>query len=349
MRSHAKSTLWSTLFFALLGLMWCGYVAFPTANPAPCATSGCALFRDTKVAGLSLWWVGGAYFFTLAVTCLRGNRALARFLASLALCLDTALLIIMFLTAPCFDCLVVAVLMACCYSTARKPGDGWFNTGDTRPSFLLPVWFGLFLGNAVLATNEQMPLYAMGNTRTSEVSLYFSPSCPACREAMLSLGNSAALYPVEEREGDMEAIIRLGNLLKNNVRVEEALRRSRDPNEPTPYLAFYERWALEMKLMRNKASLLRQGFRALPLIQVNGMPGHKPTPIDRAPVPPAHSGAAGEGPVYDISPPAAAPSPSLDQQSWGNGSLDANNGLPDFLNEPGGLNQCGGESAVPCD
>ena len=87
MRSHARIP-WSTLVFALLGLFWCGFVAFPTANPPPCLTSGCALFRYGRVAGLSLWWVGGAHFFLLTILCLRGNRILARGLAMVALFVD---------------------------------------------------------------------------------------------------------------------------------------------------------------------------------------------------------------------------------------------------------------------
>lgn len=343
MRSQSKSTPWSTLFFALLGLAWCGYVAFPTATPPPCSTSGCALFRDSKFAGLSLWWVGGAYFFLLAVICLRGNRHLARMLAGLALFLDALLLVIMFLTAPCFDCLVVAAVMGCCYFSLRPSAnpEGWFTAGEASTSLLLPIWFGLFLGNAVLAANEQLPLYNMGNRRTVEVSVYFSPSCPACREAILSLGNAAALYPVEESEGDREAFMRLQGMLKAGVPMRDALERCLNPEEPVPPLPFYERALLQVHLLRNKASLLRQGFRALPLIQINGMPGSASrTSLES-------SASAPRRGAQSVEQQRTVPAiPDRDIPAF---EADHPEAMPDFLSEPGELRQCGGDNAEPCD
>jgi hypothetical protein len=161
----------------------------------------------------------------------------------------------------------------------RSAGDGLFVAQQT-PSLLLPVWFGLFLGNAALAANEQILLFSMGNTRSSEVRVYFSPSCNACRSAILALGNTATLYPVEENDGDMDSIIRLAALLKANVPLREALPRSISPDEPVPHLPLYRRMFLSAQLVRNKAMVLRQGFRALPLIEVNGMPTGKAAPLE---------------------------------------------------------------------
>ena len=285
MRARTSPTPWSALFFALLGLIWCGYIAFPTGNPTPCATSGCAIFRDSKIAGISLWWVGGAYFFLLAIVCLRGNRPLAWLMARVALFLDSLLLVAMFLTAPCSDCLIVALFFGLTFFALRPTTDGWF-TEEPKPSLLLPIWFGLFLGNAVMAGNEYLPNYVLGNTGASEVRVYFSPSCPSCREAILSLGNAAALYPVEEKAGDSDAIIRLAALLKANVPMQEALARSLDPQEPVPSISLFGRAVLSIQLVRNKSVVMRQGFRALPLIQVNGMPGRKPAPLEEPPTPP---------------------------------------------------------------
>ena len=360
MRSQSRSIPVSTLFFALLGLIWCGYVAFPTATPAPCATSGCTLFRDAKFAGLSLWWVGGAYFFLLAILCLRGSRHLARHLALLALFLDSILLVIMFLTAPCFDCLVVAAIMGCCYFTVRhasSSADGWFTSEELRPSVLLPIWFGLFLGNAVLAANEQLPLYSVGNKTSNEISVYFSPSCPACREALLSVGASAALYPVDEGPGDVDSIIIFISLLEAKVPIAQALERSLDPKEEVPDLSLLERAQLGMRLLRNKASLLRHGFRSLPLIQINGMPGHKPTAMDgstrprRAQSAPA---AAPQAPYSDpqtgsyLPPDVSAPISRHDAPPPSRG-VSGGDMLPEFLQAPGELRRCGGDTAEPCD
>ena len=336
MRTQASSTPWATFFFALLGLIWCGYMAFPTANPAPCVTSGCELFRDARIVGVSLWWVGGAYFFLLAILCLRGNRNAVRILAMLALSADAVLLVVMFFTAPCFDCLVVAAIVGLCYYTSLQPAPGsWFTGTAAKPSILLPVWFGLFLGNAVLMADEQIPLYALGNTRTSEVRVYFSPSCKACRDAVSALGDTAVLHPVMESEEDFDSIVRLAALLRDNVPAHEAILRSINESEPTPILAPHELAILRLQLLRNKARLMRQGFRAVPLVQVNGWPGERGAGASpRGQIPPELSTApyeAGDFAVPD--------------------HLQHINALPlpGFLLNPDVLEQCGGDRAVPCE
>lgn len=338
MRSQAKSTPWATLFFALLGLIWCGYVAFPTANPAPCATSGCALFRDGKIAGISLWWIGGAYFFFLAVLCLRGKRNLARICAALALFADAVLLIIMFLTAPCFDCLVVAALIGLCYYFLKPSADGWFSGSEVKSSILLPVWFGLLIGNSVLALNEQLPLHSLGNTRSSEIRVFFSPSCGACREALRSFGNAAALYPVMEKEDDFDSIVRFAALLKANVPVHEAILRSTNDKEPVPLLGLYDRSVLRLQLLRNKAALMRQGYRMLPLVLVNGWSGEKMSGGERS--------QTRQSPSQSALPQGAA---SYGENGFGALEHPHPAGpLPDFLSDPDApLEQCGGEK--PCD
>lgn len=297
---------WSSLLFALLGLAWCGYILFPSSNPVPCATSGCVLFRDGFISGVSLWWVGGLHFFLLALVCLRGNRSLARFMALAALFLDSLLLVVMLFTAPCFDCLVAAVFLGLTYYCLCYGGDGWFVT-QQAPSLLLPVWFGLFLGNALLTANEQIPLHTLGNARSTDVRIFFSPSCEACRSAILMSGNAAALYPVEEQSGDLDSILRLRSLLKSNVPMREALARSLRPDEPVPHLPFYERLFLSAQLMRNKAVILRQGFRALPVIQINGMPVDR-TPPEKIREPGSRPG-EGRGNAPNDSAPHPAPPP----------------------------------------
>ncbi len=270
-----------------MGLAWCGYIAFPTGSPAPCLTSGCALFRDSRVAGISLWWIGGAYFFLLTIICLRGLRGTARIFARIALFLDCLLLLVMFLTSPCVDCLVVAVFFALTFFSLRpKGGDNW-NAETPSPSLLLPIWFGLFLGNAALALNEYVPQWAIRNEQNTETRIYFAPSCPACRDALVTYGNIAALYPVEEKPGDLEAVIRLEHLLKTGVPMRTALTRSLDTAEPLPPISETERIVYSVLLLRNKAAVLRQGFKALPLIQVNGMPAGAHPPAESATPPPA--------------------------------------------------------------
>ena len=313
---------WGVLFYSLLGLAWCGYVAFPIGSETPglCATSGCLLLRDFALAGISLWWAGGVYFFLLAVLCLRGAWRLVWIFSRLALFLDAALLLVMFFTGPCVNCLVAGIFFGLTAFAARPAPGGWFLEAPPQP-LLLTLWLGLFLGNVVLAVNESVPYLALGNTARQEVRLFFSPSCPTCREALVALGPEAALYPILEQEGDLEAILRLSALLDAQVPMSEAVARCRDPGEPVPELSLLRRLILEIHLLRNKILLLRQGVDSLPLIQINGLPGA--VSGGNAPLPANGSGAP--------------------DRSGGEGRI------PDFLRDLSTLNRCPQGSAKPCD
>ena len=333
--SQSTSIPWSALFFTLLGLAWCGYIAFPSGNAASlCETSGCMLFRDGKIAGIPLWWVGGAYFFVLAIICLRGARLLAWRLSRLALFLDTLLLLLMYFTGPCIDCLIVAMFFALTCFALRPRAGGWFQEEPAFP-LLLPIWLGLFLGNVCLAANEAIPPVVMGNTANKEVRLYFSPSCPACREALLALDHTASLYPVKEKDEDVDAILRLNAFLNAGLPMDEALARSLDPQEAVPPLSAPKRLLFELQLLRNKAAVLRQGFNSMPLILINGMPGApaKARPADAAG---QYGGAVPPAPEVGITP--------HDPQGAAPG-----NGMPDFLRDAATLGRCPQGSTDPCN
>ena len=327
-----------TLLFALLGLAWCVYISFPADTPAPCATSGCELFRDSKIGGVSLWWVGGAFFFVLSALCLRGKSFLAARLLALAIFLDAILLIIMFFTAPCLDCLVVAACMGLSLLCLQLPHSEYIPQKKGHP-FLLAIWFGLFLANAVLAANENIPAYTVGDAQTTDVRLYFSPSCPACREAVASLAGKATLYPVEEKEGDFEAVLRFEALLQDhNLTYEEALSKSLDPLTPVPEISLTRQLELRVQMLRNKAAVFGQGFRALPLIVINGMPGFGQAERDKP---------VGQKPAAEES----LLAPETDSLRVPD-STTSNTGIEDmsdFLNSTDNLGQCSQRSAIPCD
>jgi hypothetical protein len=272
----------------------------------------------------------------MAVLSLRGKRVAARLLAISALAADGVLLFIMFFTAPCFDCLVVAVFIGLIYYSLRGMPDGWFLM-PSGPSLLLPVWFGLFLGNCVLAADEMMPRHILGD-KNAEVSIFFSPSCPACRAALASIGSASALYPVAEEPGDAERIIKFAAFLRAGLSAGEAAERSIDPDQAVPEYSLFDRALLSVQLMRNKSALLRQGVRSLPLIRINGMPGFGATSLEKRGGRSEDEGrpqaaSDGEAPPQRTSPPLRNDEGRLQ---------------PDFLRELDNFGRCGGEAAEPC-
>jgi hypothetical protein len=279
----------------------------------------------------------------MALLSLRGKRIAARLLAMSALAADSVLLFIMFFTAPCFDCLVVAAFIGLVYYSLRGEPDGWFLM-PSGPSLLLPVWFGLFLGNSVLAADEMLPRHILGD-ENAEVSIFFSPSCPACRAALASIGSAAALYPVAEEADDTDRIIKFASYLREGLSAGDAAERSMDPAQPVPEYSLFNRAVLAVQLLRNKSALLRQGVRALPLIRISGMPGFGATSLEKRDGrseeekrPPAATGGDKTG---TEPPPAATQTPPPPREH--DGRLQ-----PDFLRDLDNVGKCGGNAAEPC-
>lgn len=270
------ATPWATIFFALLGLLWCGYIAFPTSFDTNCVTTGCAITRSFSIGGISLWWIGGAYFFLLIVLCLRGKLFFAWRLSQLALVLDAVLLLVMFFTGPCFDCLVVALFIGLTSWLARPRANGWFR-GGSAPSlmFVFPLWFGLLLGNSIVGVNEALPRWVIANQNSdSIIRVYFAPSCPWCREAVKVLGarEKALLYPVLEDENDFDALLRFERYVINGMPVDEAIDKCLEEGGPVPKISLTRRLGMHIQLLRNKSFLLKHPVRSMPLIEINGMP-----------------------------------------------------------------------------
>ncbi len=296
-----KSTPWGATFFALLGLLWCGYVAFPISKP-PCTLSGCSLFQDGKIFGISLWWIGGAFFFVETILCLRGMRFLAYQLARLALFFDCILMLIMFFTAPCSYCIIVAVFLALTYFCLRIPGGNGGLRDKARFGMLLfPVWCGLMLGNTVLLVDEFTPRWSIAGDEAAEVSIYFSPSCKYCHNAMLAAEGKARLYPIVRDEGDLEAVLRLEHLLSQHVPMAEALERAMSADEPVPPTSAFKRLiSLPIQLLRNKTYVFKHGHGMLPLVVISGGPGAETVARPSASPQPSSESSPGREPSSEV-------------------------------------------------
>ncbi len=106
---QSREILTGPLCIALLAAAFCIWSAFGNAVNF-CAATGCLLYQDFTVGGISLWWLGTGSFAALGLLALLGAAAPGRLLAGLTLLGDICLLLLMALTAPCVSCLVAAVL-----------------------------------------------------------------------------------------------------------------------------------------------------------------------------------------------------------------------------------------------
>lgn len=266
---HRLPVSWLGVCIALAGAVYCGLQAAPLPVSIPCPGTGCHLFQDFTVHGISLWWAGVAYFALMAVLCVRRATTACLFLATLALILDAVLLIIMLGTAACIACLGGALLIGLLFLSIRRHA---FNKTIPGPgvSIVFMAWAGLFIAAGAAAGAELISPWRMHGPENAERRVYFSPSCPACRDAITVFAGTAAFMPVVERDSDYAAIYRMQKAVDQGKTMADALAEAEKGTDDEP-LSLHA-LIMRFKLLRNKAEILRLGFDRLPLIMTAGMP-----------------------------------------------------------------------------
>ena len=308
---------WSSTCIALVGVVYCAIQVAPVPVPVPCPGTGCQLFQNFAFYGVSLWWIGVTYFAFMALACLRRANLAALFIAAAALIADTILLAIMLMTAACITCLGAGLLIALLYLSLRSHCR--YNTSSSKglPIALL-IWSGLFIAAAASAATEGLAPWRIAGTETAERRVYFAPSCPACRDAVKTFSDSAAFIPLAEEDSDNPAIYTMHKGIQNGLSPAEALETAMQAkrNGTLAEPSFPDSLIFRLRLIRNKADVLRLGFRQLPLIMINGMPQNS----------------------HDNSTPQSSSQPVAHPPS---------SALPPELFAP--LNSCGDASPEPCD
>lgn len=260
--TKTRGFLSAPFFVALLGAAFCVWSA--RGNDVNfCVTTGCALYQDFRVAGLSLWWIGCGSFALLALLALLGLANAGRRLAALFLLGDVCLLLLMVLTAPCVNCMAAACFFAVVYALFRR-GDlasaSQKNDPPTGKSRLLCVWFFLFMINVALVARSWLDVWPiLEDTDQPRQRVFFSPSCPHCVKSVNALSGNVetAFYPVAENDADLFKIANMERLLNEGASVAEALDKSLEI-EDKGFIASLrpDLILLKFRLLRNKARVL---------------------------------------------------------------------------------------------
>ena len=277
---RARPVLVQPLLMALLGLAFCVWSAFGN-DINFCVTAGCTLYQDTTVGGISMWWFGAGAFGLLGTFALAGAVGLGRFCSALALLGDICLLALLAATAPCLLCLIAAIFFALTYRAFRRsvqPQAGLGRpAGNIAPSILLVVWTLLFIVNAGSVVRSQNDVWPLLDDETdAAVHLYFSPSCPSCREAVEALSGrvDVAFYPLAEGEIDVHKTQAMENLLGKGMSMAEALADVQNVAVPEGLWDKIrpELWFLRLRLLRNKAHVFGAGSSKVPFVEFRGLP-----------------------------------------------------------------------------
>lgn len=278
------------LIASLVGLSFCLWIALaPTleTNAADCAATGCTLYKDISIAGISLWHIGAVAFAGLSFCAIRGYANIAYIASACMLAGDVVLLALMAFTAPCTNCLIVAALFAVTFWLFR--GEDEFQnttsfvsnqntTGPSDCSYLLCVWTLFFFANCLAAVNERMEPWIIHGPDNAPMRIYFSPSCPSCREAIRTYatsGTSIAFLPVAEDDADIYAIATLQEELEQGKNFFPAFRYATNESNVKKELPWGTYLHLQWQVLRNKVRFYASGSTTLPLIQMHGMPKRK--------------------------------------------------------------------------
>lgn len=274
----SREILTGPLCIALPAAAFCVWSAFGN-DVNVCLSASCALYQDFTLNGISLWWVGTGTFALLALLALLGTSAAGRLLAGLALLGDICLLLLMALTAPCVSCLVAAVFFALTYLGFRQAEQRQARGRGHAPrrSVLLLVWLLLFTVNMGAVVRSHAAIWPITEgAEDATVRMFFSPSCPSCREGIdiLSGHVDVAFYPLAENDNDVYRVAQMRRLLDTGANLADALSRSLNVTPPRGLAALSPDllW-LRFRMLRNKAHVFSAGAQTVPFFEYHGLPG----------------------------------------------------------------------------
>lgn len=266
------------LILAVLGLLYSLFLSFDLGQELLCLSSGCAVVRDFKIYGFSPWWGAALIFVGIAILCFLRLRLFANILATLFLLGDFLFLAAMFFVAPCTSCLGAALLIFLTWKSLRLEGQMLIKPRRILTGALAGIWFLLFMLNLGPALGELIPAWALPGINTAEhkTGIYFSPSCPACREAVQYFSGQASFYPLAENDEDYARIAVMAEMTENGASPAEALASVLEAAEKgifqAPALTLAEEILLRIKIMHNKAMILRLQAGSLPVLIFEGLP-----------------------------------------------------------------------------
>ncbi len=258
------------VIFSVTGALFCVLAAFGWAERI-CVTSGCDLYSDWTLLGLSLWWWGAGGFALLAATSL-AMPAAALVLASVGLAADAVLLTIMAFMAPCGNCLIAGSGFLLVWLCLRKAGGERSLAGTV----LTVVWLMALTPN-LLGLASDGPGWAVYGPENARMYIYFSPSCPHCRRAVMDLAanlpGDVAYIPVSENSTDVERIIALHKAVENGVPFRTAFPTSILAGLLKQETGLVERIVYQIRIARNHAIFRRMGGTSVPVVVMAGWGG----------------------------------------------------------------------------
>lgn len=235
-----------------------------------CDTQGCEIYASYGLFGISFYVYGFGVFFGIFLLTLFSRAPYARPLLALtlglALLFDTLFLLYQTLLWPCSSCQVVALLIG----LSALAGGIAFNLPGRKLLIAIGIIWSLFfiiVGIAVVKEVAFKPWPIYGSSQ-APVKIYFSPTCPACEEAVRKMLDNAqmagqtGLYPIAKNREDEARLAEMLESATPEVNAKAVLGLFAPAPQQGPTLSIRNR----LRLLSNKMALARYGVTKVPLI-----------------------------------------------------------------------------------
>lgn len=259
---------------AIAGMIFCILSALGVETF--CATSGCAITADFSFFGISLYWVGAIAFAGFVIVRVLGARKLALLYAMFFLLFDIGFLIAMSFMAPCLSCLIVACfIFLIAFFTWIEARRKSMPTATKAIGYVMVAWMFFLSPNVLSVLSELLGPSPVHGTAQSPIKIFFSPTCPACKEMVVEVveanPDQVALYPVGKGEKDMRKICALKCNYEKSGDIQSALDVCWS-GDCKGELSFVEQVKLNLKAWRNKNHIARMGKNSVPVMITQVMP-----------------------------------------------------------------------------
>lgn len=238
-----------------------------------CTTSGCAMAGEYEVMGISLYWFGFLGFLVFSGLLFFGNSLILLAYISFVLFVDAILLIVLAFISPCLSCMVVGLFFALLWMGTVYYAE-FSRSVKAGLTPIMLIWFMFFSGNTINIAGEFMGPVPVYGEKNADIHVFFSPSCPACKEMVAEVVESSkeslALYPVKIAPEDIKGVCAFKCVYGDSNDIGQALNAcySMDCEEDT---SFFANLRLQFITWRNQSFLANMGQKSVPVMVTNQM------------------------------------------------------------------------------
>jgi len=257
-----------TAITAGFGALLCTGFALGLLDPI-CSTSGCDIYHHYSFLGMS-FYVWGAIMF--GVVCLFSTLDFLFFsgrtiiyIISAFIVADIFFLLYMTFFWVCSSCLIVAAVIAALFYIANRPLKRWSTA-------ILACWMLFFGHNVINAGVAQIDPWTISQTDSSEVSIYFSPTCSKCRDVLKTVIHNrdmkdVNLIPIAKSKHDMQKLLHLQQKLEEGRDLKNALKECCNGECGDTDCGLLEAVYMRLQLWKNQSVLANKGWNSVPVIE----------------------------------------------------------------------------------